>query len=70
MPMRRWLASLRVRITLLATVAVAVRDQGPGVPEEALVRIVTPVRGNPDSAHALATQVARRVMPELDRALP
>ena len=38
--------------------------------EEALVRIVTPVRADPESAYALATRVAQRLVPDLDRALP
>ena len=38
--------------------------------EEALVRIVMPVRADPEGAYALATQVAQRLVPDVDRALP
>jgi EpsI family protein len=38
--------------------------------EEALVRIVVPIRGSEDTAFELASRIARRVVPSLDTALP
>ncbi len=54
----------RVKLDLLRDAAFRRRS------DEALVRIVVPVIDDEDAAFALATEVARAVMPALDQALP
>jgi EpsI family protein len=54
----------RVKFDLLRDAALRRRS------DEALVRIVVPVTDDEESAFRLATEVARAVIPALDRALP